>query len=56
MSEKITFKELQIIYVKDIAYLTGASPRLSQRIYSDLKKDFNVKRVTYSHLRLYLGV
>ena len=46
--------KVKIITCKDIAQLSGVSMRTAQRIYSDIKKTYKLKKVTmYYYIKYY---
>lgn len=54
MTDTKNYSKMQVISSKDISLITGLSLRTSQQIYSDIKRDNSLQRVTYSHLQTYL--
>lgn len=56
MTDTSNYKEFQVLTAKDISNICGIGLRTAQAYMSDIKREFNISRLTYAHLRKYLQI
>lgn len=55
-SDTTNYKPLQLLSVKDISNIIGMSERTSKHYAKDIKLEFGITKITYTHLQQYLKV
>lgn len=56
MTDTTNYKPLQVLTVKDISNIIGLSECTCKQYAKDIKQQFDIKKITYTHLRQYLKV
>jgi hypothetical protein len=56
MLDTINYKPLQVLSIKDISNIIGMSESTCKQYAKDIKLEFGITKITYTHLQQYLKV
>lgn len=56
MTDTTNYTELQVLTAKDISFICCVSLRTAQNYMADIKRESNLSKVTYTHLRRYMQI
>jgi hypothetical protein len=56
MTDSINYKPLQVLTIKDISNIICMSERTALRYANDIKEQFGIEKITYTHLKQYFKI